>query len=43
MYSRLYKYLNIKKLLYSKQFVFQIGHSHENTITKLVDQIYESF
>ena len=43
MYNRLYKYLTIEKLLYSKQFGFQTGLSTEHAIVKLVDQIYESF
>ena len=43
MYNRLYKYLCEEKLLYSKQFGFQKGHSTDHTIVHLVDQIYESF
>ena len=43
MYSRLYKYLCEEKLLYSKQFGFQKGHSTDHAIVNLVDQIYESF
>ena len=43
MYSRLYKYLTTEKLLYTKQFGFQTGHSTEHAIFKLFDQIYESF
>ena len=43
MYNRLYKYLTIEKLLYSKQFGFQTGLSNEHAIVKLVDQSYKSF
>ena len=43
MYNRLYKYLCEEKLLYSKQFGFQKGHSTDHTIVHLVDQIYESY
>ena len=43
MYNRLYKYLTTEKLLYSKQFGFQIGLSTEHAIVKLVYQIYKSF
>ena len=43
MYNRLYKYLCEEKLLYSKQFGFQKGHSTDHAIAHLVDQIYESF
>ena len=43
MYNRLYKYLCKEKLLYSKQFGFQKGHSTDHAIVHLVDQIYESF
>ena len=43
MYNRLYKYLSEEKLLYSKQFGFQKGHSTDHAIVHLVDQIYESF
>ena len=43
MYNRLYKYLTIQKLLYSKQFGFQTGLLTEHAIVKLVDQIYKSF
>ena len=43
MYNRVYKYLCEEKLLYSKQFGFQKGHSADHAIVHLVDQIYESF
>ena len=43
MYNRLYKYLTKEKILYSKQFGFQKGHSTDHAILKLTDQIYESF
>ena len=42
-YNRLYKYLCEEKLLCSKQFGFQKGHSTDHAIVHLVDQIYESF
>ena len=40
MYNWLYKYLCEEKLLYSKQFEFQNGHSTDHAIVYLVDQIY---
>ena len=43
MYSKLYKCLCKEKLLYSKQFGFQKGHSTSYAIVHLVDQIYKSF
>ena len=43
MYNRSYKYLFEEKLLYSKQFGFQKGHSTDHAIVHLIDQIYESF
>ena len=43
MHNRLYSYLVNKKILYSKQFGFQKGHSTEYAIAQLADQIYESF
>ena len=43
MYKRLFKYLCEEKLLYSKHFWFQKGHSTDHAIVHLVDQIYESF
>ena len=43
MYNRLYKYLWEEKLLYSKQFGFQKGHSTDHAVVHLFDQIYESF
>ena len=43
MYSKLYKCLCKEKLLYSKQFGFQKGHSTDYAIAHLVDQIYKSF
>ena len=39
MYSRLYSYLVNEKILYSKQFGFQKGHSTEHVIAELADQI----
>ena len=43
MYNWLHKYSCEKKLLYSKQFGLQKGHSADHAIVHLVDQIYESF
>ena len=43
IHSRLYSYLVNEKILYSKQFGFQKGHSTELTIAQLADQIHESF
>ena len=43
MYIRLYKYLTTEKSLYPNQFGFQRGHSTEDAILKLANQIYESF
>ena len=43
MYRRLYSYLQENKILYSKQFGFQIGHSTDHSIIQLVEQIYENF
>ena len=40
---RLYQYLTENKVLYSKQFGFQTGHSTEHAIVQLVDQILQSF
>ena len=43
MHNRLYSYLVNKKILYSKQFGFQKGHSTEHAIAQLADQIHKSF
>ena len=43
MYNRLYKYLTTEKNLYRKQFGFRGGHSTENVIVKLGNQMYEPF
>ena len=43
MYRRLYSYLQENKILYSKQFGFQTGHSTDHAIIQLVEQIYENF
>ena len=43
MHNRLYSYLVNEKILYSKQFGFQKGHSTEHVIAQLADQIHESF
>ena len=42
MYNGLYSYLVKEKILYSKQFGFQKGHSTEHAIAQLADQIHES-
>ena len=42
MHNRLYKYLCEQKLLWSKQFGFQKGHSTDHANVHLVDQMYES-
>ena len=41
VYNRLEKYLTTVKILYPKQFGFQIGHSTEHAVVKLANQIYE--
>ena len=43
VYNRLYQYLTENKILFSKQFGFQTGHSTEHVIVQLVGQIFESF
>ena len=43
MYTQLYNYLQENKILYSKQFGFQTGHSTDHAIIQLVEQIYENF
>ena len=43
MHGRLYAYLEENKILYSKQFGFQLGQSTDHAIVQLVDQIYDSF
>ena len=43
MYNRLYQYLTENKILYFKQFGFQMEHPTEHAIVQLVDQILESF
>ena len=43
MYNRLCKYLTDQKILHSQQFGFRKGHSTEQALAQLVDQIYESF
>ena len=42
MHNGLYSYLVKDKILYSKQFGFQKGHSTEHAIAQLADQIHES-
>ena len=43
MYRRLYSYLQENKILYSKQFGFQTGHSTDHVIIQLVEEIYQNF
>ena len=43
MYNRLFSYVSQEKILYSKQFGFQSGHSTEHAILQLANQIHESF
>ena len=43
VYTRLYNYLQENKILYSKHFGFQTGHSTDHAIIQLVDKIYENF
>ena len=43
MHNHIYSYLINEKLLQSKQFGFQKGHSTEHAIAQLADQIHESF
>ena len=42
-YTRLYNYLREDKIIYSKQFGFQTGHSTDHAIIQLEEQIYENF
>ena len=42
-YTRLYNYLREDKILYSKQFGFQTGHSTDHAIIQLEEQTYENF
>ena len=43
MHNRLFSYVSQEKILYSKQFGFQSGHSTEHAILQLANQIRESF
>ena len=43
MHNRPHSYLVNEKILYSKQFGFQKGHSTEHAIAQLADQIHELF
>ena len=43
MYTQLYNYLQENKILYSKQFGFQTGHSTDHVIIQLVEEIYQNF
>ena len=42
-YSRLYSYLTENNILFNKQFGFWAGHSTENALLELVDQISNTF
>ena len=43
MYDQVCKHISNSKILYSKHFGFQKGHSTDHALLQLVDQIYESF
>ena len=43
MYNHLFSHVSQEKMLYSKQFGFQSGHSTEHAILQLANQILESF
>ena len=42
-YNRLYSYLTENNILFNKQFGFRAGHSTENALLELVDQISNTF
>ena len=42
-YNRLYSYLTENNILFNKQFGFPAGHSTENALLELVDQISNTF
>ena len=42
-YNRLYSYLTENNILFNKQFGFRAGHSTENALLPLVDQISNTF
>ena len=39
MYNRLYDYLTVNNILFHKQFRFRSGHSTEQALLELIDQI----
>ena len=43
MYNYFYKYLLENKILYPKQFGFQVRNSTDHAIIQLVDQIFQTF
>ena len=43
MHNRLHKYLTTERIIYPKQFGFQIGQSLEHALVKLASQIFELF
>ena len=43
MYNRLYNYLNENEILNDKQFGFPAGHSREQAILELIDEVSNAF
>ena len=43
MYNSLYNYLNENEILNNKQFGFRAGHSTEDAILELTDQVNNAF
>ena len=43
MYNGFHKCVLENKILYPKQFGFQVGHSTDHAIVQLDDQIFEAF
>ena len=41
--NRLFKYLTVNEILYQKKFDFREGHSTEDAIIQLIDQMKSSF
>ena len=42
MFTQLYNYLQENKILYSKQFSFQTGHSTDHAIIQYIDLLFRS-
>ena len=40
---RLYTYFTEKKIIFEKKFVFRAGHSTDNALLELIDQIRKCF